>query len=482
MIGFVKKYRVNSLSSLLLLGFLLAGLPLLWTIGSSIQSVGTLAGLSQQAIYQSTQSTQSSQVLMETLTAMERSLRQYLVLNDDELLDSYYKDRQLFVDTVGKLRTLNLQRELKQLLDQLVKEEESLFVLLAQDTPNKIDSIELVKRFDSLNGKGQQLWTLSVEWVDRQSEQLKSAATQVQKNILRNTSFVLPIFVILVVLFTYLIARPIRQLEQSIIRMSSGDLTQAKEISGPEDIRLLGERLNFLRQKLRKLERDQQKFFQQVSHELKTPLASINEGAGLLIDEVVGQLNGEQLEIVRILQDSSTRLKEQINSLLEYSRLNAEKNSLNIEKIDLRYLVDQVVQHQRILLQSKKIKVKTDVLKVALKVDKQKFEMILDNLLSNAIKYSPQGGRVVFSSSYDKDSLMLAICDEGYGLNEEEEDKIFDLFYQGSVSKKHKIQGSGLGLAIAKDLIEAHGGNIKVDLRYNKGAKFILTLPKYCPV
>ena len=143
--------RINSLSVLVLVGFLLAGLPLLWTIWSSIQAVGELAGLSQKAVVRSSQATQHSRVLTEMLTAMERSLRQYFVLSDIELLTAYQKDRQLFVDTVDQLHELKLEGELKIALDNLVVREEKLFQLIDHKKLNKVEQAGLVKGFSELN-------------------------------------------------------------------------------------------------------------------------------------------------------------------------------------------------------------------------------------------------------------------------------------------------------------------------------------------
>jgi hypothetical protein len=187
--------RINSLSVLILVGFLLAGLPLLWTIWSSIQAVGELAGLSQKAVVRSSLATQQSRILTETLTAMERSLRQYFVLSDIELLTAYQKDRQLFVDTVDQLHDLKLEGELKVALDNLVVREERLFQLIDHKKLNKIEQTSLVKGFSELNLNTEKLWKLSAEWVDTQSAELKEAATDVQKDILKKASFLLPAFI-----------------------------------------------------------------------------------------------------------------------------------------------------------------------------------------------------------------------------------------------------------------------------------------------
>ena len=473
----VQIFRLNSLSALILAGFVLAGLPLLWTIWSSIQSVSMLTGLSQQTLLRATQTTQSSRELTEALTSMERNIRQYLVLKDKELLEAYYHEREAFVGTVNQLYKLNLQDELELKLSELVKNEGLLFGLINQTDPNKVKKDVLVREFGALSKVSQDLRQLSIAWVGQQSEELKRAATIVQKNILKNASFLMPVFVLLVILFTYLIAKPIKLLERSIGYISSGDLDKRVKVSGPADIESLGEQLNFLRRKLIKLEEDQQTFLQQVSHELKTPLASINEGTGLLRDEIVGELNGEQLDIVKIMQRSSLQLKEQINTLLEFSRLNAQKSSLSIERVSLSKLINEVIKKQRILLKAKNIAVKTHLPDVDFYVDREKFKMVFDNLLSNAIKYSKQQGEVSFFAENKNNKVIIAIADKGYGFGQGEENKIFDLFYQGWASKEFNVQGNGLGLAIVRDIIEAHAGTIEIDLNYHGGAKFIIILP-----
>lgn len=470
-------FGLNSLSSLILTGFILAGLPLIWALWSSMQSVNMLTTLSQQTVMKTTKITQNSKRLAENLLVMERSLRQYLVLKDKELLQSYYDERGVFLKTVHTLQGLALSKELSGTLNVIQQQENKIFVEVKQANDKTIDKDLLVTRFADINAGAHTFEKNRVRWVNKQSSLLKQTATDVQKETLTNVSLLVPIFLLLVILFTYLIARPIKKLERSIGYLSKGALNKKIEIQGPADIESLGSQLDLLRRKLAKLEDDQTKFLQQVSHELKTPLASINEGTGLLVDEVVGVLNGEQADIVAIMQKSSVQLKGQINTLLEFSRLNAQKNSLHLEPVNLNELIQEVIARQQILLKSKNLQVRLDCPSLNVNLDKKKFSMVLDNLLSNAIKYSEKAGEIAFAASVKQNQLVMALIDNGCGLQEGEEHKVFDLFFQGWGAKAFGVHGSGLGLAIAKDIVEAHSGSIRVDTSYQQGAKFIIVLP-----
>ena len=120
-----------------------------------------------------------------------------------------------------------------------------------------------------------------------------------------------------------LIARPIRQLDQAIRQMGTADFTHAIEVNGPQDLRYLGQRLEWLRARLHELEEQQNRFLRHVSHELKTPLTAVREGAELLRDGVGGKLSPEQREIVRIVRENTLSLQKLIEDLLTYHQTRA---------------------------------------------------------------------------------------------------------------------------------------------------------------
>jgi len=476
--GFLKKLNPNSLARLVLVGFLLAGLPLILAVGSAVYSVDELADLSQKAVYRAVRMTQGSRMLMENLTDMERSLRQYQVLDDADFLNAFQDQRELFLKTSKQLLALKIEGESRENLAELAALEKTLFeVIEPVKKEGKQQVVMRIDNFSVMNEIARELWLSSSELVNQEVSQLNKASTEVQKRILTHSAFLLPASVLLVLFFTYWIARPIRQLDGSIKKMGKGDFSSEISITGPQDLEYLGQRLDWLRLRLRKLEQDNQKFLQHVSHDLKTPLASINEGSGLLVDEVVGELNGEQAEIVKIIQSSSAHLNNLIEDILNYSHLNSQKSSLNIEHIELEELINGMIKRYKIQFKSKEISLKKELESIVFFADREKLKVIIDNLLSNAVKYSPRSGQIVLSSQRQEDSALIEISDQGPGIAEEEQSRVFDLFFKGRSRGDVQVQGSGVGLAIAKDYVEAHGGSLKVDANYKNGARFVLLLP-----
>lgn len=474
--GLIRNLRPNSLARLVLVGFFLAGLPLILAVGSAVYSVGELAELSQKAVYRAVRMTQGSRMLMENLTAMERSLRQFLVLDDVELLKTFQQQHGRFLSVSKQLTALQTEKDFRVKLARLIHLEKAVFEAFPSKNASK-KQLPQLNKFLVMNEIAHALWQTSSQLVNREVAELNQASIEVQKRILTHSAFLLPASILLVFFFTFRIARPIRQLDASIKQIGKGDFSSEINITGPQDLEHLGQRLDWLRLRLNKLEQDKQKFLQHVSHDLKTPLASIYEGSGLLVDEVVGKLNSEQAEIARILHSRGAHLSRLIEELLDYSRLNSQKSSLNIERTDLETLINQVLNRYTIQFKSKAIILKKELEPIIFFVDREKMEVIIDNLLSNAVKYSPKNSQITISSKLQNDTVLLEISDQGPGIAEDEQNHVFDLFFKGRSARDTKIQGSGVGLAIAMDYVQSHGGTLQVDASFKGGARFSVLLP-----
>ncbi len=148
-------------------------------------------------------------------------------------------------------------------------------------------------------------------------------------------------------MFAVLIARPIRQLDQAIRRMGTADFTHAIEVNGPQDLRYLGQRLEWLRTRLNELEQQQTRFLRHVSHELKTPLTAVREGAELLRDNVGGRLSPEQQEIVRIVRENTLSLQKLIEDLLTYHQTRAVEPA-TLGPVPVADVVRRVLREQKL--------------------------------------------------------------------------------------------------------------------------------------
>jgi two-component system sensor histidine kinase GlrK len=270
----------------------------------------------------------------------------------------------------------------------------------------------------------------------------------------------------LAILFAVLIARPIRQLDQAIRQMGTADFTHRIEVNGPQDLRYLGQRLEWLR------------FLRHVSHELKTPLTAVREGVELLRDNVGGKLSAEQREIVRIVRDNTLSLQKLIEDLLTYHQTRAMEPQ-TLGPVLLPDVLRRVVKEHKLAALARMIAFEAK-LKPALVVgDAEKIRTIIDNLVSNAIKYSPRSGTIALNLASDGEFAILDVIDQGHGVEARERQQIFDSFYQGRPPAEGRVKGSGLGLAIAREYAVAHGGRIEALERADggPGARFRLWLP-----
>ncbi len=165
-------------------------------------------------------------------------------------------------------------------------------------------------------------------------------------------------------------------------------------VSGPQDLEYLGERLEWLRQKLLDLEEQKNRFLRQMSHELKTPLTAVREGSQLLAEEVVGKLTPQQREIAEILRHNSIELQKQIEALLNYGASQFHKVALDLKPVSLERVVSRVAGDQRLALRSRDLKLDVSGPQVLVTADAEMLRVTLDNLVSNAIKFSPPGGTI----------------------------------------------------------------------------------------
>jgi len=247
-------------------------------------------------------------------------------------------------------------------------------------------------------------------------------------------------------------------------------------IEGPGDMVRLGEQLDWLRERLITLEAQKTRFLQHMSHELKTPLTALREGSDLLSSGVVGNLNAEQREIARILQENSIELRKLIEGLLNYSAVHAKASYLDARIVPLREVVKRVVNDRKLAIVAKGLRLELNCENVTAYCDEEKIRVMLDNLLSNAVKYSPERGAIAIKLYHEHGDVVFEVRDEGPGIPAPEREKVFEAFYRGTDVPVAAIKGSGLGLSIVKEYVELHRGS--VEILDGPGAHFRIRFPR----
>ena len=471
----------RSFLALLLVGFMIVALPLIAGLISNAWSIERLSVQSQKAVQNAAAATQDARQLASTTLAMERSARFYAVSGDRDLIETYKQSRESFLKSQAAFMALPLSPDMRSAADQIQAKESDIFSALTSRPASPEFARQLERDFADLSRRTQALNALASQLIAQEVEALKTSAAKSQNQVYWQLLAMVPSALLLIAGFTYLLARPIRDLDAAIHRLGEGKLAKRIVVSGPHDIEMLGNQLDWLRQRLISLEDQKTRFFQHVSHELKTPLTALREGSDLLSDGVLGKLNDEQREVARILAQNSLTLEKLIQDLLTYSQTQSadkldRKVALESRPLQLKDLIDKVVDMQKIAIVAKSLTVERECEKTSYQGDPEKLRVVVDNLLSNAIKYSPVGGTIIIRLGRYKDNAVIEVIDNGPGIPEEDRDRVFDPFYRGKNATHPGAKGTGLGLAIVRDYVEMHHGSVKA--LAGSGAHFRVILPK----
>lgn len=270
--------------------------------------------------------------------------------------------------------------------------------------------------------------------------------------------------------------RPLGRMEQAIGELGENRLTRPIDIDGPADLRRLGERLDWLRLRLAELEADRGRVLRHVSHELKTPLASLREGVALLEDGVLGPLEPEQREVTAILAHSAHTLQARIEQLLRLNASQFDARSLHLQPTALLPLLRKIGEEQRLPARARRVTIGLAGDAPIVHADAGKLHSVFSNLLANAIAFSPTGGHIRIELRRAGENVVIDCRDEGPGIAPDELERIFEPFYQGRRSPPSSAGGSGIGLAIVREFIGAHRGRVRA-LPSELGAHFRVELP-----
>lgn len=469
--------KPKSFLTLILLGFSIVGLPLISALIYSAVRIDQLAEQSRENVYQATQITNGSSIIIDEIRAMERSVQHAQVLDDASLLEGYFLAHAKFEKITKHLLDISAHLEQQLLLEKLRLLETSIFreILILNEQPKDLQY--LLDRFASLLLLAQEFSSDSLRLIGQNVGKMSEIATQTRSLVEWEILILIPLVVFLALAFSVFIARPIRQIDEAILHMGQGKLTRAIHVNGPQNLQYLGARLDWLRLRLLKLEEQKMQFLRHVSHELKTPLTAIREGTDLLVEGIPGNLNAKQQLIAGILHTSSMQLQKRIEDLLSFSALQADMITLVKQRVNLGEMINSVIKVQNLSILNKKITINLTCPEIILECDKQKLDIILDNLLSNAVKFSPVGGHIEITAAQRDDAIQIEVEDSGPGVDSMDQKQIFEPFYQGRNTPSTHIKGTGLGLAIAKEYALAHGGNIAFVRNTKQGARFRLTLP-----
>jgi two-component system sensor histidine kinase GlrK len=472
----------RSFLALLLGGFTLVILPLVGALAYSAWNTERLASKSRTAVFNASQAARASRSLVDRIAAIERVAQQIALLDDPALEIDYARVHRSFKQLAAEIAQLPIDEAQAHALNVTVEREQGLYDLLTASPRRRLESETVGNRVDALIDSARDVLAINNRVVDREVERLRVSAENVQRNIILLLIFSTAVALAIALALTRYIARPIAEIDGAIRQLGGADFSQPITVRGPEDLRYLGRRLDWLRRRLEEFETQKNRFLRHVSHELKTPLTALREGAELLNDQVAGPLAPPQRQVVGIMRDNSVKLQRLIEELLDYQRALHAAASLEVKSIALESLVEEAVKPHELAARAKSLRLAIEAEPAMVEADPEKLRSIVDNLVSNAVKFTPSGGTVTVSARAVAGEAIIEVLDTGPGVPQEERESIFNLFFRGRRSESAtasggRVKGTGLGLAIARELVEAHGGRIAV-LGGEAGGHFRVTLPR----
>jgi signal transduction histidine kinase len=239
------------------------------------------------------------------------------------------------------------------------------------------------------------------------------------------------------------------------------------------------EALKRANEELQRLNQIKTSFASMISHELKTPLAAIQESVGVIRDGIDGPVSAAQRKTLEIAKLNSEWLGRLINNFLTFTKIESGRMDLRLQPLDARSLVEEACRLMKPAADKKGVHLHKFVPAEAVPVqwDADKMKTLLLNLIDNAVKYTDPPGNIRVRLSPEKDRVRIEVEDTGIGIRDEDKGSIFDLFAQAAIQRPWRTGGFGIGLAICKFMVERHGGSLSVESEYGRGSRFIAFLP-----
>jgi PAS domain S-box-containing protein len=277
--------------------------------------------------------------------------------------------------------------------------------------------------------------------------------------------------------------KPYTSISQELILGESGEVYLRAHTSSVRDD--LGEIMGSVTvlediSHLKELDRMKSEFIAMVTHELRAPIAAVEQQLTVILNRIAGDLTEKQESLLSRAKERTNGLLTLIQDLLDLSKIEAGKMVQYKEPLSLRDVIQRVVDLMRVEAEKKKIDLQLLVPREIplINADRNSMEGVFTNLISNGIKYTSEGGKLCVTLSEEGSCVKVVVSDTGVGIKKEDLPRIFDRFYRVKTAETRQIIGTGLGLSIVKSILEAHLGLISVESEAGKGTSFTVLLPR----
>ncbi|QCZ94075.1 sensor histidine kinase [Salinimonas iocasae] len=460
--------RLGSLRQLTLASFVLALVPLialLWQSQNDLAKVGQMTSVETRYVVNVVGLMQQ---LDEASIDLERALRQYAIIQNETVAELSDNAIVQFIDALKAIcETLpqsstcsTLKKDITQLKTFRNIDDTMLLSAYLNSLSNNVSAMR-----QDVDTAIQQ--RLAIQQEDLNAMQAKQAWS---------TAMLVSVSLLLILLGSQLIVNPVKKLKL-IIRMLARQQGELPPLSTHAPSELIGveKDLHWLSDRLQQLEHIRTALLRHAAHELKTPLASIKEGCSLLSENVVGELNTQQVEVLSLLTSSTQRLNTLVEKLLDYNLL-LQQAQPTFTDVDPNQMVKDCLEDYALALQDREVTV--DIRTSSIVVDEELYRRILDNLISNAVAHGAIG-RPINLSIYQKDgNTVLDVANRGKRIAPDAVKRLFEPFTRGDDPRNDNVIGTGLGLSIVSDCAKLMHGDVSVVDVEDADVCFRVTIPR----
>lgn len=464
-----------------MIGFALVALPLIVAIVRAVIHVERLEEQSRTLVEQGVLVARQGEALVSQANEMERNARQYQVLGDPALRRVYHQRHARFSETLDELAELPVGETTEERIGALRDASADIGRALDEHDPQSAALADALALFERLDRLTRAINADGTQYLDRELQSLQQATGDARRMLALQSTLAIPAALLLALVFTVLINRPVRELRRAIRQLGRGEFDNPISVNGPPELIAVGERLDWLRCRLRELEAEKSRFLRNMSHELKTPLASLREGTELMLDGSLGRLEGNSKEVAELLRSNTLELQQMIVNLLDFSAWQERTARLNVGPVEFDSLARQVAERHRMTSTARDLTISVEGDHVRGAADRDKLRTALDNLVSNAVKYSPPRGNIRVRVRERDGCALFDVTDEGPGIPADDRGRVFEPFFRGRTAHAGPVKGTGIGLSVVMECIRAHGGTVEI-VDSESGAHFRVRLPLRPPV
>jgi two-component system sensor histidine kinase GlrK len=481
----IKFNNILSLKSLIVLGFVIAVIPLFLAVMYAAFGMRETSALGRTINSQVFEQTKAIRLVLQKTADIERKARLFVLLSDPAVRQpyeqqSYESTRASFKQALSSLLKLHLENKIALLVNELSEKEDLIYQQIIGSANEDTLKLPVDEAFQGLRESSASLSREFESYVDHEFNELRSQSESLEQGLLVKGAVLLAISFIFILALLAILSRSMRQLDTSIRRLGSGELDQPIDVTGPSDLRYLGDRLEWLRTHLMELEVSKQQFMHNVAREIDLPLETIREAAERLVNAAHEEPDSARHEVAQLLCSNVDKLKTVSGELVRYSQINAKPETNRKQAVNMKNLLESVIDELQTRLQAKSISLKKLVRPVELSGNRDQLQGIIEQLMLNAVKYSPTGGEIRIMLRDSGSQLELEVEDEGPGIEPDERSHVFEPFFRGKAAQgEDDAKGPGLGLAIVKEYVTNHQGKVEIiDSRQDQnGARIRVQIP-----